>query len=71
MFQRRFKDVSMEFQVCFKEVLRVFTESSKGGSKEFIRCFNKVSRVIQGIFRECHGGFKKILRVFQVRWKEV
>ena len=35
VFQRSFKYVSREFQVCFKEVLRVLTKRVMGVSKKF------------------------------------
>ena len=41
--------------MCFKEVLRVFTESFKGGSKEFKGSFKEVSG-------KCQGCFKKMLK---------
>ena len=39
---RCFKDFSRKFQKCFKEVLRVFTESFKGVSRKFKGCFKEV-----------------------------
>ena len=35
MFQKSLEGVSSKFQGCFKEVLRVFTESFKGVSRKF------------------------------------
>ena len=49
---------------CFKEVLRVFTESFKGISREFKGCFKEVSGKYQGCF-------KKVSRLFQLRLKDV
>ena len=38
----------LKFQGCFKEVLRVYTESFKGALRKFQRCFKNVCRVFQG-----------------------
>ena len=79
VFQESLKGVSRKFQGCFKEVLRVLTESEvkrcfkgvsrkfQGGSKNFLGCFKKVSR----IFQEFQGPFKKISRVFPGRLRGV
>ena len=40
------KGVSQKFQQCFKEVLRMFTESFKGDSRNFKARLQKVSRVV-------------------------
>ena len=43
----------------FKEVLLVFTESFKSGSRKINGCFKEVSRVIQESFREMARMFQK------------
>ena len=57
------------FQGCFKEVLRVFTESLMGVSSK------KVSKEFQGTFKsvlgKLKGYFKKVLRAFQEILKSV
>ena len=62
------RDVCLKFQGsykgCFKEVLRVLTESFKGVSRKFQECSKEVFRVFPGIFRE-------ILRVFQQSFKGI
>ena len=40
-------EVKRKFQGCFKEVLRVFTESFKGVSRKFQGCYSEVSRVFR------------------------
>ena len=42
----------MKFQGCFKEILRVFTESLEGISSKFKAGFREALRVFQGSFRE-------------------
>ena len=44
-------EVFRKFQGCFKEVLRVFTESFKGVSSKFKECFKDISRLVQGSFQ--------------------
>ena len=61
----------LKFQGCFKEDLRLFTESLKGISKKFRWCFKDVLRMFQRSFREIQGCFEKVSRVFQVRLKDV
>ena len=63
MCQESFKNVSMEFHWCFKELSRLF-QGSKGVSRNFKWCFEEVSRKIEGCFE---GG----LRVFQESFKKV
>ena len=60
LFQESLKDVLSlnDVQGCFKEVFRVFTESSKGVLKKFRGCLKEVSRKIQ-------GNFKGVSRKFQ------
>ena len=54
VFQESFKDVTREFQGCFKEVLRVFQGSLKDVSRKFLGCFTEVS-----------GMFPKSCKIFQ------
>ena len=54
----KFKWVARKFKGCFKEVLRVFTESLKGVSRKFKGQFKEVSKVFQ-------GSFKSVSRKFQ------
>ena len=50
----------------FKEVLGVFTESFKGGSRKIKGYFKEVSRVFQESFREMSRMYvKKAASVFQ------
>ena len=47
----------LKFQGCFKEVLRVFSESFKG---KFPECFKSVSRKFQECLRKFQGYFKGV-----------
>ena len=59
---KSFNGVSGKFKGCFKEVLRLLTESLKGVSMMFQRCFKEVSRVFQGGFWEVSRGLQKCFK---------
>ena len=71
--------VSREFEGCFKEVLRVLTESFKGASRKwkglFQKSFKGVSRKIERCFNEVQlvfeESFKDVSRMFQGSFKGV
>ena len=55
------------FQGCFKEVIRVFTESYKGLSGKFKGCFKEVFRVFQGSFRQFSSVFQDSFKGFSTK----
>ena len=66
-----FMEISTVFQECFKEVSR--KGKFQRSSKKVLRCFKKVSWVLQGnlecVSRVFHTGFKKVSKVTLSRFK--
>jgi len=66
----------IEFQLCFKEVLRVFEDSrvlkkSLGCSKEVSIMFKGSFKGVYKYFKEVQRVFKEALRVFQGSSREI
>ena len=55
-------EVSMKFQGCFKQVLRVFTISFKSVSRKLQVCFKEVSGKFKGCFKKVSRGLPERLK---------